>query len=123
MRFTSLTVLLVSLVASIHAGVAPREADGVLESREGDGIVHALIKTYKDKSCKELTEEYVMEIPRIMRHAVRLDTKGIIAITPCDVEVETTKGKVSIKAHDNECHPIEEGSEAEFVVVNCSSKT
>lgn len=90
MRFTSLTVLLVSLVASIHAGVVPREADGVLESREGDGVAAAIIKTYKDKSCKELTAEYVLEIPRIMRHTVRLDTKGIIVNTPCDGALNRT---------------------------------
>ena len=90
MRFTSLTVLLVSLVADIHAGIVPREADGVLESREGDGVAAAIIKTYKDKSCKEFTTEYILEIPRIIRHTVRLDTKGIIVNTPCDGTLNRT---------------------------------
>lgn len=87
MRFTSITVLLVSLVASIHAGVVPREADGVLESREVD---LGKITTYRDIFCKDASATFDVSVGGVLSGKMGLDTKGIVANLPCDGTLSRT---------------------------------
>lgn len=89
MRFTSLTVLLVSLVASIHAGVMPREADGVLESREGDQVISDIIKAYSDTSCEKAIETFIV-FNGLWMGKMSLDTKAITADLDCDGTLNRT---------------------------------
>ncbi|KAF5139073.1 hypothetical protein E5D57_002862 [Metarhizium anisopliae] len=123
MRFTSFTVLLVSLVASIHAGVVPREADGVLESREGDVVFGGTITTYSDADCKKASATFYVSDGGILSGKIGLDTQGIIADLPCAVEVETNKETILIGKGNKDCHSIERGSEIKSVKVNCQVTT
>lgn len=99
MRFTSFTVLLVSLVASIHAGVVPREADGVLESREGDRIVGSIFKGYSDTSCEDVIETIIV-FQGLWIGKTRLDTKAIKA---ADLECDGTLNRTMIDVFAQIC--------------------
>ncbi|KAG8418635.1 hypothetical protein J3459_012156 [Metarhizium acridum] len=91
MRFTSATVLLASLVCSIHAGVVPKEADGILESRQEAQFI-GTYDTFTDYHCSKGAEGVTVTTEN--DHGLLNQTiHSIRAYLPCRLAVWSDDGR------------------------------